>query len=204
MSTRVRSRVAVLVIAVAVAVAVAVGVSGCGTVYIGPEDADPATGPMRCAQSDKRPSGMQVLLAQAVPTASAVPCLRSDAGDWTVTSFHAEDGRARVEFSYRYGNDDTATVDLAVDCDVRAAQEVSSQFDGVREYNRTATRDGRYANEIHYVYPGACTSLRFDLSGRGANLRGAEIAGALGFVSREDLDQQIRTASDEHLHLDPP
>jgi hypothetical protein len=188
--------------AAAVLLAIAMATSGCGTVYIGPDDADPSTGPMRCAQPDDRPSGMHVLIAQAVPTATAVPCLRSDAGNWTVAGFHAEDGQATVEFSYRYGNDDTATIDLAADCDVRAAHEVSSQFDGMRRYNREATRGGRYANEIHYVYPGGCASLRFDLSGQGADLRGAEIAGALGFVSRERLDQQIRSTSDNHLHLD--
>jgi hypothetical protein len=186
----------------ALLIAVAIATSGCGTVYIGADDPEPATDPMRCAQPVDRPSGMQVLLAQAVPTASSVPCLRSAPGDWTISEFHAEDGRARVEFSYRYGNDDTATIDLAADCDVRAAREVSSPFDGMRRYNRPATRQGRYADEIHYVYPGGCASLRFDLSGRGADLRGAEIAGALGFVARERLDRQIRSASDNRLRLD--
>lgn len=177
--------------------------SGCGSVYIGPDDAEPATGPMRCAQPDDRPSGMQVLLAQSVPAASAVPCLRSEAGDWTVSEFQAENGHARVVFSYRYGNHDTATIDLAPGCasDLGAAHEVSSQFDGMRRYNRSVTRAGRYADEIHYVYPDACASLRFDLAGRGADLRGAEIAGALGFVSRTRLDQQVRAASHGHLHL---
>jgi len=183
--------------------AVVFTMSGCGTVYIGPDDADPATGPMRCDQPDDRPSGMHVLLAQAVPTASAVPCLRSDAGDWAVTGFHAANGRAVVEFSNRFGNDDKATVELAAECDVRAAQEISSPFDGTRKYTRPATRRGRYANETHYVYPGACASLRFDMAGRGADLRGAEIAGALGFLSRDGIDRQIRDASDNNLHLDP-
>jgi hypothetical protein len=188
---------------VALLLATVLTAAGCGTVHIGPGESDPATSPMRCGQPDDRPSGMQVLLAQAVPTATAVPCLRSAAGNWSVAAFHAEDGRARVEFSYRYGNDDTATVDLSPGCDVAAAQEVSSEFDGVREYHRSATREGRYADETHYVYPGACASLRFYLSGSGADLRGAEIAAALGFTSRELLDQQIRRSTNNHLRLDP-
>jgi hypothetical protein len=198
MSAGVRVRVAALLAAVAMAFAM----GGCGTVYIGSDDPEPATDPMRCGQPVDRPSGMQVLLAQAVPTASVVPCLRSAPGDWSISGFHAEDGQARVEFSYRYGNDDTATIDLVADCDVRAAREVSSPFDGVRKYNRPATRGGRYADEVHYVFAGGCASLRFDLSGRGADLRGAEIAGALGFVARQRLDRQIRSASDNRLGLD--
>jgi hypothetical protein len=188
---------------VALLLVAAMAVGGCGTIHIGPDDQDPVSGPMRCGRSDDRPSGMQVLLAQAVPTAPVVPCLRSDAGNWTITGFQAENGRAWVEFSYRDGDDDTATIDLKAGCDVRAALEVSSQFDGMRKYNRPATRGDRYGNETHYVYPGACASLRFDLSGSGADLRGAEIAGALGFVTRESLDQQIRKASNNHLRLDP-
>jgi hypothetical protein len=188
---------------VALALAIALTTAGCGSVHIGPDESDPATSPMRCGEPDDRPSGMQVLLAQAVPTATAVPCLRSAAGNWSVTAFHAEDGRARVEFSYRYGDDETATVGLAAGCDVAAAREVSSPFDGVREYHRSATREGRYADETLFVYPGACASLRFALSGSGADLRGAEIAGALGFASRALLDQQVRRATNNHLRLDP-
>jgi hypothetical protein len=187
----------------ALMLAIALSSAGCGSVHIGPAESDPDTSPMRCGQPDQRPSGMQLLLAQAVPTAVAVPCLRSPAGNWSVTAFRAQDGRASVEFSYRYGDDETATVDLAAGCDVAAAHEVSSEFDGVREYHRQATRAGRYADETLYVYPGACASLRFSLSGSGADLRGAEIAGALGFVSRERLDQQVRRATDNHLRLDP-
>jgi len=45
--------------------------------------------------------------------------------------------------------------------------------------------------------------LRFDMAATGAELRGAEFAGALGFVAREELDRQIRAATDDRLTLDP-
>lgn len=51
--------------------------------------------------------------------------------------------------------------------------------------------------------PGACAWLRFSLSGSGTELWSAEIAGALGFVTRDHLDRQISSASDGNLHLDP-
>jgi hypothetical protein len=176
---------------------------GCGGVYVGPDGADPASRPLRCQQPPDESSGMLVLLAQAVPSASAVPCLRDDVADWLVTVFEARAGRARIEFTHRYGDDDdTAVVELTADCDVSAAREVSSRFDGVRRYDRPDARPDRYADRNWYVYPGACTAVRFNLSGAGADLRGAEISGALGFVSRADLDRRIRAASDGRLHLD--
>lgn len=176
---------------------------GCGGVYIGPDGPDPATRPLRCQQPADEPSGMQVLLAQSVPTASAVPCLTGDITDWLVAVFEVGNGRARIGFTHRYGrDDDTAVVELTAGCDVGAAREVSSRFDGMRRYDRPGDRGNRYTDRIFYVSPGACTALRFNLSGAGADLRGAEIAGVLGFVARADLDRQIRAASDGHLHLD--
>jgi hypothetical protein len=192
-----RSAIAALLLVAALAT------GGCGTVHIGPDGRAAVVSPMSCVQPDDRPSGMLLLLAQAVPTATSVPCLRSEAGNWSITEFHAENGRVRIEFSHRFGDEETATVDLAAGCDVRSAQEISSQFDGVRKYHAPATRGVRYADETRYVYSGACATLRFHLSDPGADLRGAEIAGALGFVSRERLDRQVRNASNNRLHLDP-
>jgi hypothetical protein len=190
-------------LAVLVAAALASAAGGCGSVYIGTEGADPATHPMRCQQPSDEPSGMQILLAQSVPTAAAVPCLRSETGDWVMTKFEVSDGLGRIELSHRYGDEDTATIDLTASCEVHDAEEVTSQFGGMRKYGREQTFAGQYANETFYVYPGGCTWLRFRLSGSGAGLRSAEIDGALGFVSRDQLDRQIRDASDDHLHLDP-
>jgi hypothetical protein len=202
MTARAAGRAAPRALAILAAAALA-SATGCGSVYIGTEGSDPATRPMLCDQPSDQPSGTQILLAQSVPTASAVPCLRSEAGDWVVTKVDVRDGLGRIELSHRYGDEDTATIDLTAGCDVSDAHEVASQFEGVRRYTRELTRAGRYASESYYVYPGACTWLRFHLSGDGARLRSAEISGALSFVSRDHIDRQIREASDGHLQLDP-
>ena len=94
-------------------------------------------------------------------------------------------------------------LEMRPSCDTHDAKEVSSQHPGTRRYNRDVVRAGRYANEIYFVYEGACTVLRFDLAATGAELRGAEFAGALGFVFRDELDRQIRAATDDRLTLDP-
>ena len=73
----------------------------------------------------------------------------------------------------------TAAADLATDADVRILR-----------------------GTVDFTYDGGCTTVRADVSGAGADRRGADIVDALGFVSRADLDRQIRAASDGHLHLD--
>jgi hypothetical protein len=182
----------------------ALGTGGCGSaVYIGTEGPDPAAAPMRCDRPADKPSGMLVLIAQAVPTASSVPCLVGPVPNWIMSRFDVRDGSGVVEFTHQFGAEDTATIDVSAGCDVSGAQEVSSRHNGMQRFNRDARRSGRYANEVYFVYPGGCTSLRFNLTSDGAELRGAEMAGELSFVTREYLDRQIRKASDDNLELDP-
>jgi hypothetical protein len=177
--------------------------AGCGSnVYIGSGEGDPAVTEFRCEQHDT-PSGMLVLVAQSVPTASAVPCVRGQAGRWTMAELTVRDGSAVIVFGYQYGGPDRVTIEVRPTCDVGDAKEVSSVHAGTTRYNLERERAGRYANEIYYVYDGACTSLRFDLAPVGADLRGAEFLAALGFVTRDELDRQIRAATDGRLTLDP-
>ena len=130
------------------------------------------------------------------PTAAAVPCLTRDVPDWLVTVFEVVDGHARIDFADRYGRDEgSVSVAVRPDCDVPTARATESGSDGVRRYDEP----GRTL----FVYDGGCTTVRNGLTGARAGLRGAEIADALGFVTRADLDRQIRAASDDHLHLDP-
>jgi hypothetical protein len=164
---------------------------GCGNVYLGPDGADPAARPLRCQQPPDQPSGMHVLLAQSVPGASAVPCLTRDVPDWLVTQFEVRDGKALISFTDRFGrDDDTVALEFAAGCDVGDATETPAGLDGVRRYERR----GR----IFLVGDGACTTVRYSLPTE----RAGEISGALGFVTRAEIDRQIRTASDGHLHLD--
>jgi hypothetical protein len=179
----------------ALVTALLLATGGCGGIYVGPDGADPATRPLRCEQPPDRPSGMHVLLAQSVPTASAVPCLTRDLTDWLVTVFEARNGRTRIDFTDRYGRDDDSVVlELLPDCEIGDARETASGYGGVRRFDD----EGR----VLFVYEGACTTLRSTLSGAGADVRGAEIPDAVGFIARADLDRQIRSASDGHLHLD--
>jgi hypothetical protein len=187
----------------ATGVLLAFALGGCGSnVYIGSQEGDPAVTEFRC-DGHGGPSGMLVLIAQSVPSASAVPCLNGAAGRWTMAEFTVRDGSSVIAFAYQYGGPDRVTVEMRARCDLHDAKEVSSRHEGARRYNRDLDRNGRYASEIYYVYEGACTSVRFDLGATGADLRGAEFAGSLDFVARSELDRQIRAATGGRLTLDP-
>jgi hypothetical protein len=186
------------------AVVLAVALGGCGSnLYIGPDGPDPAANPMLCTQPPGEVSGMQVLMAQSVPAASAVPCLHQRLDNWMVSTFDAARGGTTIEFSYRFGESETATIEVRPRCDMHGAKEVASEHAGAQRFDLEVQRGKLYADERYYTHPGVCTSLRFHLTGANASLRGAELGGVLGFVSRESLDRRIREATDHHLRLDP-
>jgi methyl coenzyme M reductase gamma subunit len=176
----------------------AFAVGGCGI-----EGSDPATFPMRCVQPAGRLSGTQVLMAQAVPSASLVPCVRAEIDKWVVTELDVGTGHVRVVVEYRPGDAEAVTIEVSPRCDVRGTHEVSSEHPGVRRFERDVETTDRYVIERYYTYPDACTFLRVSLTGRYAELRVAELTSVFGFVSRGNLDERIGEVSDRRLHLDP-
>jgi hypothetical protein len=99
------SRVAVLV-----AVAVAVLAAGCSSSIGNPVRILP------CTPSGHQLDERMVLMAQSVPTASAVPCMRTKLDDWFLDDLDSWDGRTRIEFS-RLIDEFALTIELTRTCD---------------------------------------------------------------------------------------
>jgi hypothetical protein len=53
------------------------------------------------------------------------------------------------------------------------------------------------------LLPGACVAYEFGLTGTGAEEAADDISRALGFVSRDQLADQVRSYSGGRLQLDP-
>jgi hypothetical protein len=199
-SARLRRFAAVAVLTVLVATT-----AGCATTLnIKTGDPDLLAVQMRCDQPPGIVSGMHVLLAQSVPTATALPCITHRLDTWTLSRFVPRTGNALVAYEYHLGGDEEVTIELAPTCDVRGLREISSEHPGSQRYDVNRQVGGLYADERHYVFPGSCTSIKFHLNGTGADLRGAEVAVALKFITRESIDRKIREVSRGRLQLDPP
>jgi hypothetical protein len=177
--------------------------AGCGSIYLGPAGPDPAVVPLRCVPPRGQVSDMLVLLAQALPDAPAVPCLRAIPLDWTMQVFEVHDGGARVRLAYVPQPDQSVTLGLTARCDLDGAAETPTDQPGMRRYDRPRRDGSHYAEERFYVTPEVCTAFRFDLRGTGAASLAAEIWTNLGFVTREVLDRQLREHTGGRLRLDP-
>ena len=176
--------------------------AGCGSEYI---NVTPEVDyrPLQCVEQEGRVSGMLVLLAQSVPTASAVPCVHSTPVDWTIHEFNARDSRARLGLSYGQAQEETFVIDVVGRCELGSATESPSDQPGMRRYDRVAQGNAQYAMDRYYVEPDACTAFHYLGGGAHAAEHATEIASTFGFIQRDALDRQVRQFTDGRLHLDP-
>ncbi|MFL6128152.1 MAG: hypothetical protein ACJ73E_03700 [Mycobacteriales bacterium] len=181
----------------AAVLALALATTGCIKADVGS-----ATGVPRCAPVPGELPGGMVLMAQSVPSAQWLPCVREVPVGWTFVAFDARDGQT----SLRLGSDREGTAALTVlvrpSCDLTGAAEVPSEWPELRRYERVTRVSSGYGGERHYTFAGGCVTYRFDLRGNTRAEAVAVITDALGFVSRSNVAKQLRTASDGRLRLD--
>jgi hypothetical protein len=185
------SRVAVLV-----AVAAAVLTVGCSASIGNPVRILP------CTPSNHQLDERMVLMAQSVPTASAVPCMRTKLDDWFLDDLDSWDGRTRIEFS-RLIDEFALTIELTRTCDHRGAGETATDQPGTRRFDQRIRTGSSYRDRRFYLLPGACMTYEFKLTGTGAEEAAEDISRAIGFVSRDQLAGQVDRYSGGRLQLDP-
>jgi hypothetical protein len=144
------------------------------------------------------------LMAQAVPSAGAVPCVMLDPQGWSLNDVKAGSGFASIVFDIENPFQDAAvTVELLPSCDLAGATEVSSDQPGARRYiriDRAATPD-RVTRS--YTFPGGCITERF-VSGESPERLASQASSIFGFVTREQLSRDLDRRSAGRLQLDPP
>jgi hypothetical protein len=183
-------------VAVLVAVAAAVLAAGCSPSIGSPVRILP------CTPSDDHLDKGMVLKAQSVPTASAVPCMRTELDDWFLDDLDSWDGRTRIEFS-RLIDQVALTIELTATCDRGGATETATDQPGTRRFDERIRTGSSYRDRRFYLLPGACMAYRFALTGTGTEAAAEEISRAIGLVGRDQLADQVRRYSEGRLRLDP-
>jgi hypothetical protein len=183
--------------------AVVLLLSGCANVSVGvfEESRSPA------CKSDGRPGTPVVVLeAQAVPTATLLPCVEELPAGWKVSDVFIRNGRARFTLDSDRAGARAVTVVLERFCNVPRVTRVPSDEPGTRRYEEIGpVRPGvGYTGSRFYLFPGGCVTYRFQFTGeeRAASLGAATLA--LSFVSRDGVRKLVRETTDDRAELDPP
>jgi hypothetical protein len=174
--------------------------TGClGPVQIGTPSGEPG-----CASPDGEVGEAMILVAQSVPSAQLLPCLRALPVGWIFHMLDAQHGRTRVLLSA--GDRDgehKVTLLLEASCDVAGAREVSSGQPGARRYDRVSPVTAGYRADRYYVFAGGCVTHRYDLRGRAGAEAADALSAGLGFVSRSTVAATVNQRSHGRLTLDP-
>jgi hypothetical protein len=170
------------------------GCSGDSTVAIG--------GLPQCTPRPGTVSAGVVVMAQAVPSARWLPCVRAVPVGWTFDELKPRDGSATFSLSAGPDGQRALVVLLRPTCDTGGSTEVPSGEPAMRRYDGPVRANPGYSSERHYVFDGGCVTYRFDLRGASAAQPVTPLTAAMGFVNRAELARLVHDTSDGRLRLD--
>jgi hypothetical protein len=145
-----------------------------------------------------------ILMAQSVPTATWIPCIRSALPlGWSFHHLDARNGDARFWLDSDRDGTMAVEIHLQASCTTTGATEVPSDREGMRRLERVGRTSPSYAGERYYLYEGGCLIVGFSLDGDNAGEALALASQVVGVVSRDDLRAQVHDTSGGRLSLDP-
>jgi hypothetical protein len=153
---------------------------------------------VRC--SDLEPLWLQ---AQAVPSASQVPCVQFLPVGWSVARVTVNDGRSVLTLDHDRAGAAALVVRLTAACDPGGAAEGPSANSGVRHYQRIESRTSEFRATWYDQFPGGCITSRLHLTNDPNGEFAAQAPQVLGFTSRASLAAALSQRSHGQLQLDP-
>jgi hypothetical protein len=145
-----------------------------------------------CAAADDTVPGCAdplrlAIVAQSVPSASYLPCIRNLQPGWTTSGFDpAQDGTSFLLNSDRSPGQ-PVTVRLTTACRISGASPSPARAPGVLTYTRLDSIRPRFAGRLYDVFPGGCVTYTFDFS-HGSQIELMEqFKAAVGLYPRQQL-----------------
>jgi hypothetical protein len=143
------------------------------------------------------------LAAPSVPSASLVPCVRTQVPGWKVVDVSANDGRSVIVLDHDRAGEGAVVVTLAAGCDIAAAVETPSPHQGVLRYQRIDQSTRVFAASWYDRFPGGCVTYRLHSTSDVEGSFAIELPGLLGFTNRDTLRQALSQRSGGRLQLEP-
>jgi hypothetical protein len=127
------------------------------------------------------------IVAQSVPNASYLPCIRDLPPGWTTAGFDpAQDGTSFLLNSDRSPGQ-PVTVRLTTACRVGGASPSPARAPGVLTYTRLDSIRPRFAGRMYDVFPGGCVTYSFDFSHGSQIALMEQFKAAVGLYPRQQL-----------------
>jgi tRNA A-37 threonylcarbamoyl transferase component Bud32 len=144
------------------------------------------------------------LQAQAVPSASLVPCLRPLPAGWTFAGANVRNGWSQFTVNQDRVGYPALTVRLTPTCDTSGAIRRPSNEPVTQRYERPQTGSSARGTTWYTLFPGGCITTQFHPASSTYAGFADEVTSTLDFATRHSLDQTLDARSNGRLHLDPP
>ncbi len=144
-----------------------------------------------------------LVMAQSVPSATMLPCLRTKVPGWTVAKVAVNDGRSVVTLNHDRAGEEAAVVRLTATCDTGSAGEAPSDVAEVQRYERVDRLGGVFEATWYDRFPGGCVTYRLRSGSDPTGQFAVEARVLLGLTSRQELARRLEQRSAGRLHLDP-
>ena len=130
-------------------------------------------------------NSIPLLEAQAVPSATLIPCILPLPGGWSYGGAQVQSGLARFWVNSDRAGTHAAEIRLTPTCDLAGATQLPRARGGapVRRYQAPTARQPP-ATVRYYVFPGGCVRYRFSFSQQTAPVLFEEADQFLGFTPR--------------------
>ncbi len=137
------------------------------------------------------PGPRLAVVAQSVPGASYVPCIRELSEDWSTGGFRAGRGGARFTLVPHRPGSRPVRVTFDSACDASGAVATTPRAEGVRTSIRLEAISPRYTGTLTDVFAGGCVTYRFDFA-RGPHISLMEqLVSTVGLFSRRELGVEV-------------
>ncbi len=180
------------------ALAATVVLTGCVQAGLGSDE-------LACRAGDRgEPASGVVLMAQAVPSASWLPCLDAVPLGWRLAGVEVRDGSGGFWLDSDRDGVRAIEARLTASCDTRDATEIPSDREGLRRLEQVTQVHPQYVGTRFYVFDGGCLAMVFRLAG---DYRAEPLAVAtesIDVVRRADVAAYVHEDSGGRLHLDGP
>ena len=159
-----------------------------------------------CRYQGRQGTTLVVLMAQAVPTASQLPCIELLPAGWSVSDIFVRNGRVRFSLDSDRVGMHAVQVVLEQFCTLGNVTRVPSDHPGTRRYQEVISIEPgrRYRGAVYYVFPGGCVTYRLDFRSDEQARPLSEVSLALGFVPRDAVRMTVSDYTHGRLQLDPP
>lgn len=152
---------------------------------------------LRCAEGDAG-----ILAAQAVPSATLIPCITTFPVGWTYGGLFAQSGRVQFWMDSDRAGIHAIRVELTRTCDTSGAVEVEdpgSEALGARRLELPVSLEPRLSGSTFYRFAGGCVTLTYDFAAGAPTTLLLEARQAIELFPRSEAVEILE--EDYGLHL---